>query len=152
MKNHVWRPLWLTLALVVLVLAARHFMVPADFGVHGRNFTYGFHRLGNIQEWQEFQVKYRGMASCAECHPDNAATHAASKHGIVQCENCHGPAIDHPEDPETLVIDRRRELCLRCHAGLPYPANPRSAIPGIPADHHPGQACADCHDPHQPDL
>jgi len=37
-------------------------MVPDDFGVHGRNFTYGYHRLSNIQEWQAFRRRRRGGA------------------------------------------------------------------------------------------
>lgn len=153
MKNHVLRPLWVAIGLVVLVLIIRQFMVPADFGVHGRNFTYGYHRFSNIEEWKSFPVKYRGKTTCVACHEENAAQNRESKHRILQCENCHGPALDHPDKPETLTIDTSRELCLRCHAYLAYPTSRRAALPGIDQeDHNPGSLCSECHNPHKPDL
>lgn len=153
MKNHVLRPLWVAIGFVALILIVRHFVVPDDFGVHGRNFTYGFYRLGSISDWQAFPVKYRGKESCAECHADKAEAHLASKHRIIQCENCHGPLLGHPDTPETLPIDRSRALCLRCHAALPYPSSKRGELPAIdPLKHNPEALCSDCHNPHNPDL
>lgn len=153
MKNHVWRPLHLILVAIALLLVARYYYVPRDFGVHGKNFTYGYHRAGNIQEWQAVSVKYHGRAGCDECHPENVAANASSKHAPIQCENCHGPALNHPEDPEKLTIDKSRELCLRCHAALFTPGSQRSRIKSIdPADHNPGEPCSGCHNPHKPDL
>jgi hypothetical protein len=36
---------------------------------------------------------------------------------------------------------------------LPYPTSARRLIRGIDPDlHHPGLACSDCHNPHQPSL
>lgn len=153
MKNHVWRPLYLVLGGIALLLVIRHFFVPKDFGVHGINFTYGFHRGGNIQEWQAMPVKYRGRDSCTECHPENSAANASSKHSPIQCENCHGPALNHPDNPAKLTIDTSRNLCLRCHAALPTPGSQRARLKGIsPASHNPGTPCSDCHNPHKPDL
>ncbi|HEB50210.1 MAG TPA: cytochrome C [Desulfobulbus sp.] len=153
MKNHVLRPLFAAMALVALILTARALMVPSDFGVHGKSFTYNFYRAGAVTDWKNFPVSYRGGASCGECHDENAESIAASGHRIIQCENCHGPARNHPEDPETLTIDRSRDLCLRCHAGLPYPGSLRSEIPAIdPGEHNPGEQCAECHNPHNPNL
>lgn len=158
MKNHVLRPLWVAIALVVAILVARAIVVPKDFGVHahradGKNFTYGFYRAGDVNFWKDYKVKYKGRDYCNECHDEKVSSILASKHRHIQCENCHGPAIDHPDNPEKLKVDRRRELCLRCHAALPYPNNPRSAIPGIDPDkHNPGDMCADCHNPHNPNL
>ncbi len=158
MKNHVLRPLWLSLAIIALVLLVRSVVVPKDFGVHGhredgRNFTFSFHRLGAIDDWKAVKVKYRGKKYCAECHDEKVEENLSSKHKNIQCENCHGPAIDHPDDPETLTVDRSRDLCLRCHSYLPYPGNRRSTMPAIdPLDHNPDEACADCHNPHKPNL
>jgi len=153
MKNHVWRPLYVVLVAIALHLVLRHFLVPPDFGVHGRNFTYGFHRASDIQDWQAMPVKYRGRDFCAECHPENSAANASSKHASIQCENCHGPAVNHPEEPEKLVIDTSRDLCLRCHAALLTPGSERSRIKGIAPDtHNPGMPCSDCHNPHKPNL
>ena len=153
MKNHVLRPLWAAIGFVALILIARHFMVPKDFGINGRNFTYGFFRLGSIDDWKAFPVKYQGSENCFDCHSENAEALAASKHHNIQCENCHGPALNHPDDPETLPINRSRDLCLRCHTYLPYPNSLRSKLPGIdPAEHNPGIECAECHNPHKPNL
>ncbi|MBU0731180.1 MAG: cytochrome c3 family protein [Proteobacteria bacterium] len=153
MRNHVLRPLWVALGVIALVLIARHLMVPEDFGVNGKNFTYGFYRASNVDEWKEFPLKYRGKAYCQECHEEKYEENMSSKHGIIECENCHGPALGHPENPEALAIDRSRALCLRCHADLAYPSSQRSEIPGInPKQHNPDTQCSECHNPHKPSL
>ncbi|MEW6427603.1 MAG: cytochrome c3 family protein [Thermodesulfobacteriota bacterium] len=153
MKNHVLRPLWVSIALVLLILVVRAVRVPADFGVNGRNFTYGFFRAGSVDDWKAFKVKYKGKEYCNDCHDDKVAANASSPHAAIECENCHGPAIDHPDNPEKLVIDRSRELCLRCHARLAYPNTLRGGIKGIdPAEHNAGEECAGCHNPHHPNL
>ena len=40
MKRHVLHPLWVAIGVVGLILLARLFMVPDDFGIHGDSFTY----------------------------------------------------------------------------------------------------------------
>jgi len=151
--NHVWRPFAVALAGIAVLLIARAFYVPSDFGVHGRNFTYGFHRLGNINDWKNFKVKYRGREYCKGCHADKVKTILASPHQPIQCENCHGPAIDHPKDKTDLSITGSRALCLRCHAGLPYPQSNRNDLPAVDPDtHNPGENCVECHNPHNPSL
>lgn len=158
MKNHVLRPLYMSIVVVALILIARAMVVPDDFGVHGqrpdgKNFTYAFYRAGAINYWKNISVKYKGREYCAGCHEDKMKEYTNSKHSIIQCENCHGPAMGHPDDPAKLTINRSRALCLRCHADLGYPHNPRAKIKAIdPQEHNPGNACADCHNPHHPDL
>ena len=153
MKKHVLRPLWVALAAVALVLIIRYYTVPEDFGVHGRNFTYGYFRKGAIDDWQAVSVKYRGKEYCNECHDDKFTENMDSRHSTLECESCHGPALEHPDNPETLDIDRSRNLCLRCHLKLDYPASPRGALPGIDAGaHNAGLECSECHNPHRPAL
>jgi len=153
MKNHAWRPLCVAIGAIALLLLVRANVVPSDFGVNGRNFTYGFHRKGNIDDWKAVQVKYRGKEYCSECHEEKVKENLGSPHKLIECENCHGPAIDHPDNPPTLSLDKSRELCLRCHAALPYPQSHRSELPAIdPEGHNPDQACAECHNPHNPNL
>ena len=53
MKNHVFRPLFAVIGIIVLVLAARIFYVPKDFGVHERGYMYGWYRQGNIEDWKK---------------------------------------------------------------------------------------------------
>jgi hypothetical protein len=153
MKSHVWRPLYVVFVILVLTMIARTFVVPDDFVVGERGFMYSFHRASNVDEWKAFTVKYQSKEYCNECHDEKYEQNMASKHSVIQCENCHGPALEHPEDPETLTIDRSKAQCIRCHFYLPYPTSLRAKIKGInPSEHNPEDQCADCHDPHEPDL
>ncbi|RME37632.1 MAG: cytochrome C [Deltaproteobacteria bacterium] len=153
MKGHVWRPLYVVIGIVVLLLLFRFFYVPDDFGIHDRGFTFGFHRLSNEQEWKDFPAKYKNTDYCNECHDDKVDSLRKSPHGIIPCEDCHGPALNHPEDPEKLPIDRSRALCLRCHSKLYMPSSQRNDIPGInPKTHNEGMECSECHNPHNPSL
>lgn len=152
MKNHVWRPLFVVIAVVVMILIARYYYVPADFGVGERGFMYGYHRKGNETEWKKFKVKYQTREYCNDCHSDKVQSIMKSRHNIIECENCHGPAIDHPENPPKLVIDKSRGQCLRCHTRLVYPSSGRSKIKGIdPLTHNIEYECANCHNPHNPE-
>jgi len=155
MKNHVLRPLWVAIAFIALVLVARYFLVPRDFGVQGDSFTFNYHRASNVQEWKDFPVSYRGSDVCVECHEEKGEQLASSPHGIIQCENCHGPGKDHPEteDPAKITIDRNRALCIRCHAELHYTDANRANIPGInPNEHNVESECVECHDSHTADF
>ena len=153
MKNHVWRPLFVVLALVAGILLFRMVYVPADFGAQERGYTFGFHRLSNEQQWKDYPAKYRDSAYCNECHEDKVESWAGFQHGMIPCENCHGAAFDHPEDPEKLALDRSRDLCIRCHALLFMPSSGRHDIPGIdPDSHNQGLECSECHNPHNPSL
>jgi hypothetical protein len=150
-KNHVWRPLYVVLCVVALILLARVIIVPKDFGVYERGYMYSWHRKSNEADWQKVKVKYRTSEYCKECHEEKYNDLKNSPHAAIMCENCHGPALDHPEDPPTLTIDHRRELCIRCHARLPYKTSGRGAIRGIdPTTHNPEAECTMCHYPHNP--
>lgn len=151
MKNHVWRPLFIVLAIVIGILALRTLLVPSDFGAHERGYMYGWHRKSNEAEWKKYPVKYKTSATCRECHQDKCDDIKDSPHGSISCENCHGPRYNHPEDPVGLNIDRSRALCIRCHAYLPYKESGRGKILGIdPEKHHPRTECIMCHYPHDP--
>ncbi len=152
MKSHVWRPLFVVLGFVAVLLIVRLFYVPRDFGAQEQGYMYGFHRLGNEADWKAFKVSYKFDSSyCQGCHEDKVKTLSASPHAVIPCEDCHGPARDHPDNPPKLAMDRSRGLCLRCHAELPYPTSGRAVIPGIDPDrHNPGVECVSCHNPHNP--
>lgn len=151
MKNHIWRPLWLALSLALLLIIVRQLVVPKDFAAHERGYMYGWHRKSNESEWQKFPISYRTSSGCKECHPDIQAHLSNSPHATINCENCHGPALEHPKDTKGYSIDRSRLLCLRCHAKLPYINSARGRIRGIDPDQHYSQAeCVMCHIPHNP--
>lgn len=148
---HVLRPLFVFLAFVGVVLIARFLYVSEDFGINEGGYMYGWYRKSNEEEWKQIKVKYQGMEYCSGCHLEQYRALNQSPHAIIQCENCHGTAIDHPSDPLKLSIDRSRELCLRCHTYLPYPTSNRANIRGIdPEKHNPGIECSICHNPHKP--
>lgn len=151
MKNHVWRPLAIVLLIVGGILFTRSLLVPADFGIHERGYLYGWHRKSNEVEWKNVRVKYKTARICAECHKDKSDDIRHSSHAPISCENCHGPAYDHPDDPQGLTIDRSRELCIRCHSALPYKNTLRGSFPGFdPQKHYPSAECVMCHIPHNP--
>jgi len=152
-KRHVWRPLFVVIGLVIFILLVRLWYVPDDFGVQERGYTYGYHRLSNEQEWKNYPAKYRDRGYCADCHVENSESISMSPHAVIPCQNCHGPALNHPDDPKGLSIDRSRDLCLRCHSKLIMPSSGRNDIPGIdPAKHNVGIECSECHNPHNPSL
>ncbi len=147
---HVLRPLYVFLAIGALIFIARGVLVPSDFGVHERGYMFGWFRQGNVDEWKAVPVKFQGRDYCRDCHADQEKEVRSSPHKMIQCENCHGPAVEHPSQPAKLAIDRERGLCLRCHTRLPYPTSQRAKIPGIqPDQHNPGLECVGCHNPHQ---
>ncbi|MFA5353388.1 MAG: hypothetical protein WC291_04100, partial [Thermodesulfovibrionales bacterium] len=129
--SHAWRPLFLVLILVGVVLIARAIIVPKDFMAKNGDYKYQWHRVGNEEDWKNFPVKYKGRDFCGQCHAAQLGLVTASKHAMVQCENCHVMAderkathlVDLKESfqyPLKISIDRTRDLCLRCHAKLTY--------------------------------
>jgi hypothetical protein len=57
---HVLRPLFVVLAIAGLILIARIFVVPDDFGIHESGYMYGWYRKGNEEEWKALKAKYQG--------------------------------------------------------------------------------------------
>jgi predicted CXXCH cytochrome family protein len=146
----VLRPLYVVLAIAGIILIARTFVVPEDFGIHESGYMYGWYRKANEAEWKAIKPKYQGGEYCRDCHAEAEQQVRSAGHKPIECENCHDPARGHPEDPPKLTLDRSRELCLRCHTYLPYPTSKRSEIKGIdPAQHNPDGECVSCHNPHQ---
>lgn len=141
----------MVLCIVAVVLMVRKVIVPSDFGIQERGYMYGFHRASNEKEWQAVPVKYRTAEFCRDCHRANYDDLKSSPHAGISCEDCHGPALNHPQDPPTMTIDRSRKLCIRCHARLPYKTSGRGQIRGInPETHNPEAECVLCHYPHNP--
>jgi hypothetical protein len=151
LKNHVWRPLFIVAAIVAGILLLRLVIVPSDFGIGERGYMYGWHRISNEAEWAKIPAKYQGSKTCAPCHKSNYDDLMKSPHASIACENCHGPLVNHPKEPKKLDIDTRRDLCIRCHAYMPYRESGRAKIPGInPEKHYPTEECIMCHYPHNP--
>lgn len=154
MNKQIAGPLLVLGVAVLAILAARPIVTPADFGAHERGYTLGWHRKSDEQFWKDRKIKYQGAAYCKDCHAENYGRLAASAHKSINCENCHGPAIDHPSEPAKLEINRGKEWCLRCHFKLAYPTSGRERIRGFadPEAHAQGMDCVACHNPHSPKL
>lgn len=151
--NHAYRPLFVVIALIAALVIARLLVVPEDFGIGDRGYMYGWHRKSNEDDWKNFTAKYKTRDYCKDCHSLNYSTLSESPHAIIECENCHGPAVDHPSEPQKLEINKTRALCLRCHAYLPYEDSGRTVIPPInDEEHNPEMECVTCHNPHSPGL
>lgn len=154
MKRHVAGPIFLIISIVVIIVLVRPFVVPNDFGAHERGYTLGWHRKSDERFWKDVKIKYQGREYCKSCHEAQYTRITASAHKNINCENCHGPAIDHPSDPLKLTINRGKEWCLRCHVRLAYPTSGRAKIRGFddPDAHAQGMDCTACHNPHSPKL
>lgn len=154
------------LAVIVIVIlcvaglvGARTIIAPSFTAANG-DYRYQWHRADNEQEWKATKVKYQGSSYCKDCHSGQVDTIAASVHAKVQCENCHGAAVDHPDNPTKLSIDKSRALCLRCHSGLPYRPGKYAELPDKelqlkmvhPDEHNTDMECTTCHDPHKAAL
>lgn len=141
------------------LVGVRKIIAPSFAATNG-DYRYQWHRVANEQEWKTYKIKYQGSASCSDCHSEQCEKIGASMHAKIQCENCHGPAIDHPDKPAKLPIDRGRGLCLRCHASLPYRPLVYAELPKKtvqlkmqnPEEHNAGMECVTCHDPHKAEL
>lgn len=147
---HYLRPFFVFLILAGLIFLIRWMVVPADFGIQETGYMYGWYRKSSEDEWQSQEIKYQGRAYCQSCHVQPYEDVLSSPHRLIECENCHGPALAHPTNPLKLSKNLSRELCLRCHARLLYPTSKRSEIKGIDQnEHNPGIDCIFCHEAHK---
>ena len=119
---HVFRPLLVVLALGAAILAARTLVVPKDFGIHERGYMYGWYRKASEEDWKKFQVKYQGREYCKDCHAEPFRQLRSSPHGIIECENCHGPGATHVSDvqdvskrPPHSIAMLDPNICGKCH-------------------------------------
>jgi hypothetical protein len=95
-------------------------------------------------------VKFAGSSACQECHEDVTTKKAKGFHKTLACESCHGPAIQHTEDPSAMKppAPRDRKFCPVCHS---YDPSRPTGFPQInPTAHNPLQPCITCHNPHDP--
>ena len=127
------------------LIVVRSLLIPATFG------DLGHYRAAAIPAIASLPIHYAGWQRCAECHEDEAAARNASFHKTLSCEICHGPALQHANDPDSMkpAIPRKRgEACLYCHNYLP--SRPTGFPQIIEPTHNPMKPCISCHNPHDP--
>ena len=141
--EHLLRLAALFAAAVVVFLALRWALVPADYGLQGA------YRLGAIAQNQAQPISYAGQVACVECHTDVADTRTGNAHEKVACESCHGPLASHAADPS--VAAQRpdpRATCAICH--VPNAGKPTGFKTVVFADHADEGPCTACHPAHAP--
>jgi hypothetical protein len=72
------------------------------------------------------------------------------EHATLSCLICHGPGLEHTEDPNTENILKQgsREFCGLCHQI--NAARPTDVVTQVDiSEHNTGLDCIDCHNPHQ---
>lgn len=132
-----------------LSIALRYAAVPKSYYEKGR------YRAAAPEKIASSNSRFAGMEACVECHEDKRDALLKSKHHTLHCETCHWASADHAADPD--IEPRRkvksagmREFCATCHArqtGKP------AWFPQIDlAEHNPGESCAECHNPHSPEM
>jgi len=144
--DQVKRLLFIFLALFIGWLIIREQLVPATFG------ELGHYRTAAVDSNAALPIFYVGQAECVSCHEDVGDLKRESHHSNVSCEVCHGPGVEHLEDPVTnqLFQPKERGLCILCHS---YSASKPTGFPQIdPMLHNPVDPCMNCHEPHDPET
>ena len=145
MKHLVRAGVLLSVVLVLVFVVLRVIPVPASLA------EYGFHRQdseADTEKWASLPIQYVGSSVCIDCHQDKYSEWERGDHNTVACENCHGPARAHLETGTPETVDYSRGLCGLCHA--PLVSRP-SDFPQVDMGEMGGdEACATCHDPHDP--
>ncbi len=129
------------LVVICLFLGVRSQAVPKGFGEDG------FHRIQAPQMIASRAMSHAGRKACAECHEDKFKVTPHVQKG-VGCETCHGPALAHAQNFETIKpkVPSTRADCTRCHARL---VGRPDWFPQIdPNQHNPGKRCMECHEIH----
>lgn len=158
--KHIWRAVLVLVAVALIGIVVRHFLVPSSFGQRGH------YRYDSLAEYMDIPLVYGGVKACAEeCHPEQLKNRNEGKHATVSCEVCHMPLADHVKDGEVIAEmpkNLSHELCLFCHQEV---RTRRETMPQISIREHliepevigaedeiPEGICAECHDVHAPDI
>jgi len=131
--------------LLGIVLLLRFVVLPPSF------FSARPHQVAAVEREMAKPLHHAGVATCRTCHAEQFDTKYEGKHRNIACENCHGPAVAHADDPKAVKppLPREREDCLACHA---YDASRPNGFPQVdPQEHNPRKRCIVCHDPHDPE-
>ena len=143
-KEHLVRMAGLFAAGLLVFVVFRGILIPADFG------EYGHFRAGALEDNRGAAPVFAGRAACEECHDDVAAERVGSAHGSVGCEAGHGALASHAEDPSVVLpeLPEATPMCLSCHQRSV--SKPEWFPQVVPDEHSEGEACSECHMPHNP--
>jgi hypothetical protein len=134
----------LFLVVVIVFIVATSLLTPKDFGLVGH------YRAGAIQNNADKKIEYAGQEACADCHDDLWKTKNSSYHKNLSCEVCHGPSVNHVNEPDQFKPEKPRDRisCPVCHEF--NPSRPTGFPQIVSASHNPRKICVTCHNPHNP--
>ncbi|MCK4921588.1 MAG: hypothetical protein KAS71_11115 [Bacteroidales bacterium] len=130
---------------IIIFLIIRHLLIPDTFGL------YGHYRGDALKDNANIELVYASKEACIECHSDIREMLEMDEHSDISCLSCHGPGLEHVENPETANIEKpgSREFCGRCHAINPARSTNMIIQVDIKEHHAEKKDCIDCHNPHQ---
>lgn len=131
--------------LIIGVWIIRNYVIPSEFK------ETGFQRSSAIERELSKETRYAGSRVCSECHDEEYGIKKTGYHKNLSCEVCHGPAMEHTEEPFEITprAPRERKFCPLCHT---YNLSRPTGFPQInPIVHNPLEPCITCHDPHDPE-
>ena len=134
------------IAAVAVFLLLRRAIIPPAFG------QYGHYRPGALDMVRQRPVSFAGQDSCIACHDDEANARAAGRHIHVACEACHGPQVQHANDPGAIKpqLPNVAKLCRGCHEK--DAAKPKDFPQVVTTEHMGDMPCNSCHKPHNPHV
>ena len=145
MPTQLKRLIPLFIVFIGLFLIVRSLLIPDSFG------QYGHYRGDALIDIAELELVHASKQDCYDCHDDIREMLENDVHAGLSCLICHGPGLEHVENPETDNIQKNsgREFCGRCHDQNAA----RSAEVVCQVDiktHNPEiEDCIDCHNPHE---
>ncbi len=157
--KHIWRAVLVLIAVALVGIVVRHFLIPPSFGQKGH------YRYDSLGEHMDIPLVHGSVKACAECHEDQFKLRSEGKHATLSCEVCHMPLATHVKDGEVIAempINLSHELCAFCHQEV---RARRETMPQIGIRKHlielemieaedeiPEGICAGCHDVHAPSI
>lgn len=135
------------LATIIVVFGFLKWLaVPSTFGQYGR------YRGDSISEATSLPINFAGgNQACGKCHQKDLNYISQGEHGTMDCQSCHGPAVEHIKNPAAgyTKVKGTAEFCGACHQKIAGRSKQDIATVTLQI-HSGGVECVKCHDPHQP--
>jgi len=144
MPPQIKRLIPLFVIFIGLFLVIRHFLIPDSFG------QFGHYRADALEEIAGKEMVFADPEDCKACHDDILEKISKSEHRGLSCLICHGPGLEHVNNPQTgnIVKPGSRNFCGKCHEyNITKPIDVIFQVDL--SEHNPDfENCTDCHNPH----
>lgn len=128
-----------------LFLILRHFLVPDTFG------QYGHYRGDALIDNASKEMVHASKEDCFACHDDIQAVVENDSHAGLSCLICHGPGLEHVDNPEAgnILKNSGRDFCGKCHQINAARSTDIIFQVDINTHHTEKENCIECHNPHE---